>query len=78
MEQIAMFILFGFIVLFMLAWVWAIWRWSSDALHGLKRGATMDTNLRIIAWAALYALLALIPLFIAAVFWNDLMAVMPS
>lgn len=71
---ILLFILFGFIVLWMAAWVWAIWRWSADILYGLNRQSTIYDVLR----SAGYALLALLPLFVLAFFWSEFNATLPG
>lgn len=72
------FALFGFVVLWMLAWVWMLWRWSFDILYGLKRGTPFNDVVWTIATSALYALIALLPLYVALLFWSEFSAAFPA
>lgn len=72
------FALFGFIVLWMLAWAWTLWRWSFDILYGLKRGMAINDVAWSIATSAWYAFCALLPLFFALAAWSEFNAALPG
>lgn len=78
MDTIVFFIVYGFIVLWMAAWVWAIWRWAADILYGLNRTRPLNETAWLIAMSALYALLALIPLFVFLLFRARFEATFPG
>lgn len=73
---ILLFIFFGFILVWSLAWVWAFFTNSSGALSGMINSGVF--TLRGLGWSALCALLALIPLWIAALVWSEFNASLPG
>lgn len=74
MNDLILYVAYGFIVAWALAWLWAFFRISSDTLVGM---IASTFTLRGIGWSAFCALLALIPLFIAALFWSRFVGVLP-
>lgn len=74
MNAIIFYIVYGFIVVWALAWLWAFFRIASDTLVGMIDGVF---TLRGLGWSAFCALLALIPLAIAALFWAHFLEVLP-
>ncbi len=74
MNNVILFIVYGFVVVWALAWLWAFFRIASDTLVGMIDGVF---TLRGLGWSAFCALLALIPLFIAALFWDRFIGVLP-
>jgi hypothetical protein len=74
-SNLMLFLLYGFILLWALAWLWAFWRIASDTLVGMINGVF---TLRGLGWSALCALLALIPLWIAALVWSEFLGVLPQ
>jgi len=73
--SLMLFIFYGFIVLWALAWLYAFLRISSDTLVGMIQGVF---TLQGIGWSAFCALLALIPLWIAALLWSEFIGVLPQ
>ncbi len=69
------FVFYGFLVIWALAWLWAFFRISSDVLVGMINGVF---TLRGVGWSAFCALLALIPLFVAALLWPEFIAALPK
>lgn len=72
------FALFGFVVLWMLAWSWMLWRWSFDILYALKRGTALNDVVWSIMTSAWYAFCALLPLFFALLVWSEFNAAFPA
>ena len=73
-SDLMLYIFYGFIVVWSLAWLWAFFRASSDVLVGMINGAF---TLKGLGWSTFCALLALIPLWIAALLWGRFLAVLP-
>jgi hypothetical protein len=75
MDVIVFYIVYGFLVVWSVAWTWAFFRISSDVLVGMINGVF---TFRETVWSAACALLALIPLFVALLFWARFQATFPS
>jgi hypothetical protein len=76
MDTIVLYFAYGFVLVFCLAFVWAFFTIASSTLSGMISSGVF--NLRSLGWSALCALLALIPLWIAALVWSEFNAALPG
>lgn len=74
--EIILYVAYGIIVVWAIAWAWAFFRVSSDTLHGMISSGVF--TLKGLGWSLLCALLALLPLFIALFFLSEFQATFPG
>lgn len=74
--NLMLFIFYGFILVWSLAWLWAFFGIAASTLSGMINSGVF--NLRSLGWSALCALLALIPLWLAALVWSEFNAALPG
>ncbi len=72
--SLMLYILYGFIVLWGVAWLYAFERIASDALAGMINSTF---TLKGLGWSAFCALMGLVPLFFIALVWSDFLGVLP-
>jgi hypothetical protein len=75
-NNLAFYVVFGLIVAWSLAWLWALFRASSDLLYTMIIGGKF--NLRDLGYSLLCALLALIPLAVVLIFRDEFQSNIPS